>query len=532
MVIIVIPLAAVSLILATTTYRSVTKGIRANQIAISSNFAARSRIWYRGSLHTLTGTVSSVIAAGSSEEACRRAAAKLIETIQGYEAVGIRIAKGVTCRAARNLGHVDELEAEVLRFSDGDSFTPTQTEAGPLKAHYDARWIAGRRSLVVEVQHQSGDSNWEAMLIADPVMLDRAFEVGMIERGTVVGLVDNHGRVIVSRGAEESDESWLPEEGHLPLGLPHWQATGRDGTTATYSSETVAPNALHVVTRFSGDALQAARAQFLVLCLSPLLMMVLLLITYARAIQNNVIHWISGIETAARGRNENVGEMSLAPVKDTMPQDIRRVAEAFNDMVSDSRRREQALSELLAANHMLNRELHHRVKNSLQVIQSYLALARRHQRGQRRAVFAEVEARVQVLSVAYRTALTDNGLRPVSVNAFAREILSNVTPILPSGKRLVTELTADVGLIVDRAIPFGLALVEAVLAGIDGEGTSEVRVMLTTLENGVVELAISTNGSAASASIWPKIASGLAAQLDAEICPLAAGQILRWRFMA
>ncbi len=64
-----------------------------------------------------------------------------------------------------------------------------------------------------------------------------------------------------------------------------------------------------------------------------------------------------------------------------MPNDIRGVAEAFNGMVEAARSREFELRGLVASNQFLMRELHHRVNNSLQVIQSYLSLSRRQQTG-------------------------------------------------------------------------------------------------------------------------------------------------------
>ena len=53
MTLIVIPVAILSVILASTTYRSVIRSIEAAQLQTTSNFAVRARVWFRGALRTV-----------------------------------------------------------------------------------------------------------------------------------------------------------------------------------------------------------------------------------------------------------------------------------------------------------------------------------------------------------------------------------------------------------------------------------------------------------------------------------------------
>ena len=116
-------------------------------------------------------------------------------------------------------------------------------------------------------------------------------------------------------------------------------------------------------------------------------------------------------------------------------------------------------------------EMHHRIKNSLQVIQSYLALIRRSAARPEAALLARIEARVGVLAVAYRLALTPNGMRPIAVKPFLEEICAAaVGGLRRPRQRVAYAIEWNGELVVDRAIPLGLGLVEALIAAFSAAG--------------------------------------------------------------
>src|SRR5260370_16207307 len=224
----------------------------------------------------------------------------------------------------------------------------------------------------------------------------------------------------------------------------------------------------------------------------------------------------------------------LAPEDDETPPELRDLAAAYNEMARESTVRERSLKSSLAENEFLMRELNHRVKTSLQIIQSYLSLTRRLDRstGDRSGVEA-MEARVRVLSVAYRGALSEGRMRDVRIRPFAEEIVDNLSR---SFRRpgLALELKADVhaALMIDRAIPLGLALVESVLAALEPEDAHVVVVRIGDLDDLRVELRVSTDGALAGDKPNAKLMAGLALQLEASVESPDAGTILRWRFQA
>ena len=113
------------------------------------------------------------------------------------------------------------------------------------------------------------------------------------------------------------------------------------------------------------------------------------------------------------------------------------------------------------------RERNHRVKTSLQIIQSYLSLTRRLDRATADQSGVEaMEVRIQVLSIAYRKAFSEGRMRDVRIRQFAAEIVDNLSQTF-SRPGLEVELKPDVhaALMIDRAIPLGLALVESAWRG-------------------------------------------------------------------
>ena len=221
----------------------------------------------------------------------------------------------------------------------------------------------------------------------------------------------------------------------------------------------------------------------------------------------------------------------LAPVDPTMPEDIRLVAEAFNTMVTEGNKREEALRDTLGTNQYLLRELNHRVKNSLQVIQSYLSISRRQRPGIEQAHFAETEALVQVMSTAYRLAMIDGTMRPVPMKPFAEEVIANIASSLRQKDQWIdVKVETAASLSVDRIIPFGLILVEAIIAGLRASDAQLVHVRVATINDGVVEVTISTDGILKKGSPPPRIIAGLAAQLEATSHTVASGNVLQWTF--
>jgi two-component sensor histidine kinase len=529
---ILLPIALISIILATTTYRAVSRSIEMAQVDLTSNYAVRARVWFRGALRTLVASTAALHGDNDHDVTCSRKADNVRVASVGVHAIFVRAANGGVC-VASGFAHLTDdvlssLAADQVR--KGNISLWGGAELG--EARYDVAAIGPHTHLVVFVRNIAGSAaGSEALMLLDPHLLDVAFDIGNFESGSIVALVSRGQRVIASRGIPETDKAWLPENESVGTALTRAAEVSKVGERHVYVSQIVAEPDLYVLARFDNAAANAAFTQFLVLCVTPLLMLVVLFATYVWSIEGNVLRWLKAIEAAARARRE--GRPEQVVIADPMPSDVKLLAHSFNEMVADANSRETALRASFEANQFLMRELHHRVKNSLQVIQSYLAISRRLNKHNNDRHMIETEAKVQVLSTAYRLALLEGTMRPVPLSAFVQEILGNLaTSLRRKNQWIEVSISADAGLIVDRTIPVGLALVEATAAGLLPDKGQTVHVTFKAEADGHIEMAVMTDEHLEIVLPPPKIMAGLALQIGATVLPADPGVILRWRFIA
>ena len=136
-----------------------------------------------------------------------------------------------------------------------------------------------------------------------------------------------------------------------------------------------------------------------------------------------------------------------------------------------------------------------------------------------------------MLSIAYRKAFSEGRMRDVRIRQFAEEIIGNLSTLFEyPGVKL--ELKADVvaALMIDEAIPLGLALVECVMAALKADGAHVVAVRLAELDELQVEMRISTDGDLGTNAPNAKLMAGLALQLAARVEDPDPGSVVRWRF--
>ncbi len=341
-------------------------------------------------------------------------------------------------------------------------------------------------------------------------------------------------RIVAASGANATDPSWLPAaEPAIGPGYEVAAAPSRKGAIFDYATQPVLGSDFYILSRFDGSARRMAWLRTLALVFTPLIMLATLYFAYSRAIQSELLRWIDGIAAAMRARRAG-GGAPLAPENDEMPSELRDLAASFNEMRRESELREQSLRTSLAENEFLIRELHHRVKTSLQIIQSYLSLTRRLDGSSaEHGSVAAMEARVQVLSIAYRKAFSAGRMRDVRIRQYAAEIVDNLS-VSFERPGLTLELNADVSaaLMIDRAIPLGLALVESVMAGLTARDAHLVSVRIDERDDRKVDVRVKTDGALAPDRPNAKLMAGLALQLEASVESLDLGTILRWRFQA
>jgi len=146
------------------------------------------------------------------------------------------------------------------------------------------------------------------------------------------------------------------------------------------------------------------------------------------------------------------------------PVEIQEMAEAYDQMRDSVIRNEAALESTVHQKEVLLREVHHRVKNNLQLIGSIMNMyARRADTDETKALIRSLQSRVMSLATIHRELYQTVGGADVDAPALLRGITQQITALrFPSAVRpdVRTEFD-DIRLTPDQAVPLALFLAEA-----------------------------------------------------------------------
>lgn len=529
LVAIAVPIACASAFAAYATYRSAVVAIEAAQMRAVDDFAVRTRVWYRGMSRALLvfGTVASEL--GLDKAGCPEAGSKAIERAGGFRAFLLRHADGRVCAGSLDAALTTEKLAEISRQLAERSPVGMWNGADLGRMRYDQVTVGAQRYLAVlaSLPPSANAGLGQALLLTTPDLLENVFDLGEDGQGLKVALRGRDGGVIATRG-DDRDLSWLPQTDRVPDRHARWVAPNRAGEDSVFVARMVAEPDFYIVASFDDRPAKAARLQFSVLLLAPLLTLGLLCLVCMRAIDKHCLRWLRGIEAAARSRTS--ANRVRASVADGMPSDIRSVAEAFNSMVEEQEVRQRRLQTALDDNRFLVRELHHRVKNSLQVVQSYIGLSKRDHRDEARLALADAECRVHVLSAAYRFTLADGEMQPVRVDLFLDDVVTMISNLIRSRDQWVTsriETTATLS--VDRIIPLGFLVADVASRALRATPGVRLVVEVVDVDASTIEVGLEADREIRH-SAPPRLFAGLLTQIEAAQTVEPQGRSLgRWR---
>jgi two-component system, sensor histidine kinase PdtaS len=256
---------------------------------------------------------------------------------------------------------------------------------------------------------------------------------------------------------------------------------------------------------------------------APLLIWMLAIGAGWFAIEIFVARPLSALETAARSfaRGEEVTE---TPAMASAPEEIRSLRRTLAAMAKTLRGREQRLVETLGEERALLREVHHRVKNNLQMVASLLNIQARAAADDSEARgLARAHDRVQLMALVHQRIYSSGEVRGLRLDELAAEIARSLLQSRGAAAKDVN-LKLDLGearVDVDRAVPVTFLIGEALSNAFDllADTAAELTLSLREDETGETRIALDGQGGEVAAASSPsaRLIDAFARQLGATV---------------
>ena len=290
-----------------------------------------------------------------------------------------------------------------------------------------------------------------------------------LPEGSEAALTDAQGRILT---ATNPDVFMLDGE----MKLAGWVERARESGSSIFEADSDGRHRVFAGAALAGRDVYAllsapspgllswARLNPVGLLLMPLAAWLAAFVSVMLFSERIVVRWLNYLERVAaiyaRGR------FSVRPVQAiNAPSEIRVLARTLDELAETITTRDAALLASVEEKDALMREIHHRVKNNLQIISSLLSMQQRALTDeQAKAAVGDTRQRISALALIYRTLYQSDDLRYADARIFLTELVGQLIASESGRGHLVTSSVEADSLVVDpdKLAPLALWLVEAV----------------------------------------------------------------------
>jgi two-component sensor histidine kinase len=427
----------------------------------SLNLAAlRSASGARARVQSATALLESLDPA-TLDEVCAPRLAGLAQGVKGYENI-VRFDRGGRVQCSASPVKPDAGQADSGWFDKIKNGAASVVETAPAGVYGQKPALLA----AVRTTNAQGEFSGATASIIDFESLRPDAEDPSLPRRTEVALVDQTGAPLMqtdpkafARPPAGFAASALRPDGFL------YTARAPDGDERTHSVASLIGRNVFIILSAPRTGLwfwaQINPLQGLIL---PLLAWAAAWAAVAVVADRVVIRWLNYLDRIAGLYAK--GRFSVRPIQaENAPAEIRALAQTLDTMADAIVARDQTLREQMAHKDALMREIHHRVKNNLQVITSLLNMQQRALTDPAaRAAMSDTRQRITALALIYRALYQSPDLRRIDVRQFLEELTAQLT-VGESGQpgRVRTMLEADdLEIDPDKLAPLALFAVEAI----------------------------------------------------------------------
>jgi two-component sensor histidine kinase len=399
--------------------------------------------------------------------ACAPRLAALVDRLEGYDALYRIGANGRTACASHPLPDAEGAPAVTgepwfQRLRAGEAVTLARASAS----------LSATPALVLGVRWDRPEGVFAGAMTAVLSLAGLQPDVDdpSLPAGTEAALTDSGGRILVATDVR----AFTPREGP---GLLGWVERARAGDSSVFEAydatganrdyagaALVGRDVYVVISAPSPGLLSWARINPIGVLLLPLAAWVTAFAAVMLASERIVVRWLDYLERIAALYTR--GRYSVRPVQAAnAPAEIRVLAGTLDELAEAIATRDRSLTESLSEKDALMREIHHRVKNNLQIISSLLSMQQRALKDEpAKAALGDTRQRISALALIYRTLYQSDDIRHADAREFLTELVGQLVASASGRGHVVTSAIEADSLIVDpdKLAPLALWLVEAV----------------------------------------------------------------------
>lgn len=193
--------------------------------------------------------------------------------------------------------------------------------------------------------------------------------------------------------------------------------------------------------------------------------------------------------------------VSISPLRDRQGKVIGACKLARD--ISLQKRQLELVQRSLEEKTSLLFEIHHRVKNNLQIVSSLMKMQARKASANESRALLECEGRIRVMSLIHQLLYESDSLAGIELSTYLKELLTLTEAVADTSKAQIKFIFTgpDEIFVLDaqRTIPLGLIVYELVLNAVKhafvGKSTGVINVKLSDIEAGNLTLTVEDNGS-------------------------------------
>jgi two-component sensor histidine kinase len=380
-----------------------------------------------------------------------------------------------------------------------DIFQQSRTTAAMTVSREIISQVTGQPVIgaMLALRKPDGSFDGTVAIALDTHWIDYMIRASNLPKGAVVAVYDKSGKVIASnnpRVARAITDAALASGTRVDTA----SATDDRGVTWRYGNAALIGNTIFVAFamgegRLFGPTYLHVGLDFLL----PILMIGFAWFAIRLATDRQVNQWIAYLRRIAAAYR--TGHYAIRPDLAEAPAEFKQLGDAMSEMAGGIQDRDRRLREAVEMKTTLIREIHHRVKNNLQIVMSLLSIqANQVKETGARDALLQAQTRINALALVHRILNELEDQSTLDISQLLHELSHQIAGGM-SGEHVRIEVDVESRVVSGNvAVALALFTVEALTNifkhAFPGDKQGVIRISLTSVPGGRLKLAIADDG--------------------------------------